>query len=69
MIFFAIENNPKTKINSIKKNIKRTLAQNEGLDDHDYKPKEDNKDEKNLNRIREKAISANLEDSKKYMKN
>ena len=61
--------NPKVKINSIKKNIKRTLSQNEALDDHDYKPKEDNKDEKNLNRIREKAISANLEDSKKYMKN
>ena len=63
-----ILNNPKTKINSIKKNIKRTLAQNEGLDDHDYKPKEDNKDEKNLNRIREKAMAANLEDSKKYVK-
>ena len=63
-----ILNNPKLKTHCIKENIKRTKEQIKGLDEHDYKPKEDNKDDKNLNRIKEQAFLLNLEDSKKYRK-
>ena len=61
-------NNPEIKKQCLKKNINRIKEQNKSLDDYDYKPKEDNKDEKNLNKIKAQAFNANLEDNKKYMK-
>ena len=61
-------NNPELKNKGIKKNVKRTQEQDKGLDEHDFIPKEDNTDEKNLNRIKEKAYTENLADSKKYAK-
>ena len=61
-------NNPELKNKGNKKNIKRIQEQTKSLDDHDYKPIEDNTDEKNLNRIKEKAYADNFSDSKKYCK-
>jgi hypothetical protein len=61
-------NNPELKKKGIKKNIKRIQEQTKGLDEHDYKPKEDNTDEKHLNIIKEKAYTDNFADAKKYYK-
>ena len=61
-------NNPELKNKCKNKNVKRVKEQNKSLDDYYYKPKEDNADEKNLNRIKEKAFSDNISDNKKFNK-
>ena len=61
-------NNPKLKNNGLKTNVNRIQEQNIRLDDYNFTPKEDNTDEKNLNRIKNKANADNLADAKKYGK-
>jgi len=61
-------NNPELKTKCKNNNVKRVKEQNKSLDEHDYKPKEDNKDEKHLHRVKEKAFQENLADAKKYLK-
>jgi hypothetical protein len=60
-------NNPALKTKCKINNVKRVKEQNKSLDEYDYKPTEDNKDEKNLNRVKDKAFTENLNDVKKYL--